>query len=613
MKYAQVLADVPFLHTDHPYDYEIPMRFRTELHEGMRVKVNFGGRKIIGFVIGLSDSTTHKSAGEILEIIDTFAVLTKEVQTFCSELARRYLTARSQVFGFAVPKAMARINQKLLSELPEPLRQFEADALEPLALSTSYLVPPSRSVLEWSVDKVAQLIESNRKGIILLPNVSLVEQFEIQLRNKVPEAKIGRMMSDQTPSVRYEQFMRILRGEVHVTIGTRSAVFAPVDDFDYILMMFENDDSFAEQQSGQWHARDAALLRADLAKKPLVTVGYSRSVELQKLVEDGKVQHVVIEGVRGAKTMIIPRDDNPNTHKLRLPSVAFNIIRQGLQRGPVLLQVPLRGYQLNIQCARCRERASCSECGGGLENTPKVGIRCTRCGRSFGQFLCQWCSHSEIRSISVGSVRTAEEIGRAFPNTQVITSGRESIVAEIDAQPSLVIATPGAEPVVHSGRYSAMIILDPEITLNRIDLRAHEEAFRRWYDTKSLVDPEGVQLVCLRDVHQVVQFMIQDNPAGFAHQQLQERIAASLPPAQETYLIEGDLSNIQTALHNASEIPGVSILGPAEHKHGFYALVYCEPSQGSSLNLHLRAILAKRSSTKAKGVLRIHYSPQVLP
>ncbi len=613
VKFAQVLADVPFLHTDHTYDYTIPDRFQSLVQIGMRVKVKFGGRNVLGYVVGITDITEHKAAGEILEMLDVFPVVKPDIQILCTEIARRYLTAQSQVLNFAIPSAAKRVNQRLLTEIPEALATFASEShSEKIESSTSYLLCPTIDVLDWTAKKVVGLIEQDKRGVVLLPDYAMLHSLEAVIKKNVPSVQIGVIAADMTASQRYEQFMKVWRDETHIVIGTRSAVFAPLSKLDFIFMVNENDDSFVEQQSGNWHVRDVAIVRCDLTKASFYSVGYSRSVEVQYLIQNHRLLDVKIEGIRPVKTMIVPRDDSSNSHMVRMPTVAFNVIRQGIRKGPVLLQVPMRGYQLNIQCAKCREKAACDECGGGLERSAQEMTRCTRCGRKFGQFRCQWCSHTQVRSITLGAVRTAEEIGKAFPQTPIYTSGKNGILSDVENNSSLIIATPGAEPRVRDGLYQAVVILDPEITLNRIDLRAHEEAFRRWYNLKSLVDPDGVQLICTHELHQVIRFIITDDPGGFAEFQLRERIAALLPPATESYLVEGDYENVSKAVEEVSKLSDVLLLGPAEHKQGSYAL-FQSSHEGNQLNRALRAILARRSSSKAKGTLRVRFSPQVLP
>ena len=90
----------------------------------------------------------------------------------------------------------------------------------------------------------------------------------------------------------------------------------------------------------------------------------------------------------------------------------------------------------------------------------------------------------------IGARRTAEELGRAFPEIPVRTSGRDEVLAEVPAAAAVVVATPGAEPVAEGG-YGAVLLLDTWALLTRADLRAGEEALRRWMTAAALAQPGG--------------------------------------------------------------------------------------------------------------------------
>jgi primosomal protein N' (replication factor Y) len=96
------------------------------------------------------------------------------------------------------------------------------------------------------------------------------------------------------------------------------------------------------------------------------------------------------------------------------------------------------------------------------------------------------CGERRLRAVVVGAVRTAEELGRAFPGVPVRTSGGGQALAAVDAGAVLVIATPGAEPVA-AGGYGAALLLDGWALLSRPDLRAAEETLRRWMNAVALV------------------------------------------------------------------------------------------------------------------------------
>ncbi|MFC7572061.1 primosome assembly protein PriA [Klenkia terrae] len=115
---------------------------------------------------------------------------------------------------------------------------------------------------------------------------------------------------------------------------------------------------------------------------------------------------------------------------------------------------------------------------------------CRWCARPAATFDCPHCHGTKLRASVVGSARTAEELGRAFPGAAVRVSGRGSVLATVEAGPAIVVATPGAEPVVEGG-YGAALLLDSWALLGRPDLRAAEETLRRWLNAAALVRPAG--------------------------------------------------------------------------------------------------------------------------
>src|SRR5206468_4256946 len=137
----------------------------------------------------------------------------------------------------------------------------------------------------------------------------------------------------------------------------------------------------------------------------------------------------------------------------RLPSLALRTARSGLGQGPVLVQVPRRGYLAAVACAGCRAQARCATCAGPLEISGSHGTPgCRWCGALAADWSCARCGAGRLRALVTGAARTAEELGRAFPGVPVRTSGGQHVLAAVPAEPALVIATPGAEPVAPGGR-----------------------------------------------------------------------------------------------------------------------------------------------------------------
>ena len=139
--------------------------------------------------------------------------------------------------------------------------------------------------------------------------------------------------------------------------------------------------------------------------------------------------------------------------------------------------------------------ARCPACSGPLALTgPTTPPACRWCGTAADPWSCAECGGHGLRAPVLGDARTAEELGRAFPQTRVWTSARDRILTDVDGHASIVVATPGAEPVA-AGGYAAVVLLDTWLLLARADLRAGEEALRRWSNAVGLVRPGGTTLV----------------------------------------------------------------------------------------------------------------------
>ncbi len=142
----------------------------------------------------------------------------------------------------------------------------------------------------------------------------------------------------------------------------------------------------------------------------------------------------------------------------------------------------------------------------------------------------------------LGDARTAEELGRALPGVRVLqSSSGERVLAEVRASRPVVVATPGAEPVADGG-YAAVVLLDTWLLLGRADLRAAEEALRRWADAAALVrrPGDGGRVLAVGDAAEpALQALVRWDPGGLARREIDERISAHLPPSSRVATVQG--------------------------------------------------------------------------
>jgi primosomal protein N' (replication factor Y) len=210
--------------------------------------------------------------------------------------------------------------------------------------------------------------------------------------------------------------------------------------------------------------------------------------------------------------------------------------------------------------------------------------------------------------------RTAEELGRAFPGTPVVVSRAQRSLPEVGTAPVLVLATPGIEPVAPGG-YAAAVLLDGDVLLERPDLRAAEEALRRWSAAAALVRPAtagGVVVVCADPQNPAVQALVRVDPAGHAERELGERTELGLPPAVAAATVTGAPSAVNGLMGHLRVPGGTEILGPvpvAEPETRPAASGPGAPTPEPVVRaLHQAAAI--RSARREPGVLRIRVDPR---
>ncbi|MDR3068043.1 MAG: primosomal protein N' [Cellulomonas sp.] len=319
--------------------------------------------------------------------------------------------------------------------------------------------PDGAGWVDWPVavaQAVAACVLGGRGALVVLPDARDVTRVCAALAAVgLPERLRGslggtvRLEASMGPARRYRAFLAAVRGRADVVVGTRAAAFAPVRDLGLAVCWDDGDDLHAEPRAPYPHVREVLSLRAELEGCGLLLGAFGRSVPAQGLVERGWAHAVTADRpvlrertprVRALTSVELAREGPAAA--ARLPSPAWRAVRDALADGPVLVQVPRAGYLPLVACARCRAAAVCGACHGplrlaGARHTPA----CTWCGRLAGDWRCGSCGFDGLRAVRVGSQRTAEELGRAFPGVTVRVSG-----AGVRPVPSLGAADPTGSP-----------------------------------------------------------------------------------------------------------------------------------------------------------------------
>lgn len=604
-----VLLPAPVPHLDRVFDYSVPDHLRSAVQLGSRVRVVFAGRLVTGFVVSRPVSSEY----DLRPIKDVKGpgVLPAPLARLTEVVARRYVGNWYDVATAAVPPRHARVEASLLIEgdLPAPLPVTRADprpgAWTRRGERSALVVPWGWRWTEMLRDAVAGTLTHGKRVLVVVPDDAEADAALAALAQMEPSPTVARLTAGSGPQSRYRSYLRALSGQVDVVVGTRAAAFTPIPDLGLIWLWQDVDTALSDPQAPYWHAREVVALRAHSEGVPVVFAGLTRTPEVQRLVDIGwavesSPDRAVWRSTSPHVQVPTERDQVRDASALyaRLPQVAFRMTREALNVGPVLVQVARRGYVPLVACAHCRVLASCPRCGGPLGLPEHHGDpRCARCGHT-QPFVCPECGGSRLRAVRVGSGRTAEELARAFPAVPLIRSDADAgIVATVPGEPSLVVATPGAEPRAPQG-FAAALLLDGDLMARAPRLRAPEEAFARWAEALTRLRPGAQALLVATASDPAVQALVRADPIGFAEREFANRAEAALPPSVRMFALTGAESG-QVAREVVQALPSVTVLGPLEHADGPRWLVRCSHRLAAQAAEVLDSIRRRRSESRA--------------
>jgi primosomal protein N' (replication factor Y) (superfamily II helicase) len=666
---ARVAVDVPLAHLDRPFDYRVTPEQDAAAVPGARVRVRFAGRLRDGFVLGRASTTdTDRVLVPLHKVVSAEPVLTPAGAALVREVADHYAGTFADVVRLAVPPRHAA-SEKAAQQaaeaaqptaaagkdravpwpdpVPGPLGAYRDGSAYVSALRARrspralwQVTPSATPEADWAAgfaEAARACVEGGRGAVLLAPDQRDVARLEAACVATLGRSRVVALVAETGPAARYRAFLGALHGRASVVVGNRAAAYAPVHDLGLVALWDDGDDLWAEPRAPYPHTREVLAIRASQSGAAALFASYARTAELQAYVGRGWLRPVVQDraAVRHAAPRVrVSGDDDralardPAARAARLPHEVFELVRSALPIGPVLVQVPRAGGRLALVCQDCREPVRCRFCQGPTTLGAGSGegpLTCRWCGRPQTDWECPICGGRHVRSPVVGATRTAAELGRAFPGVVVLQSSGDARLDTVPGTGAIVVTTPGAEPPADGG-YAAAILLDTALLLLRPDLRASEEALRRWFAVVALVrgGADGGSVLAVGDSSgRALQALVRVDPAGFAVRELADRADAHFPPAAKLVTIDGAAPVLSEYAGLVHEPPGTETLGPVplpprEQLPGsdgepLLRLTLRAPvREGSALVRAAKEVAGVRSARKSEGAVRVRVDPLVL-
>ena len=409
-------------------------------------------------------------------------------------------------------------------------------------------------------DSAWRAYSAGKSVLLMMPEIALTAQFISRFESRFGAVPVV-WHSNLTSARRREIWRGVLDGKIKMVVGTRSALFLPWQDLGLIVIDEEHDSSYKQEDMGNYHARDMAILRAKIAGFPVVLASATPAEETLENVSLGKYKHLRLTSRFGGAQLpqidtIDLRENRPTTY------LAYNAEQTGfLSNQQTLLFINRRGFAPITQCKKCGWTAICSDCSVGMTYHQRIGkLLCHMCGRTLSlPKQCPDCG-SDISMRGVGLEKIEQEVHARFPSARtalvssdIITSRQalERLVAQMESGDiDIVIGTQILAKGHHFPNLTLVGVVDADMGLFGTDFRAAEHTFQQLFQVAGRAGrgayPGRVLLQSYQPEHPVLTAICAGNRDRFMEMDMAGRRAAQMPPYGQliAVIVEGEKESV---------------------------------------------------------------------
>jgi len=447
-------------------------------------------------------------------------------------------------------------------------------------------------------------LDAGQSALLMVPEIGLTPAMTGQLVAAFGD-EVALLHSQLTPDERAEQWHRIRRGEARVVVGTRSAVFAPVQKLGLIIVDEEHDGSYKQEETPRYHGRDVAVMRAKLNDAVVVMGSATPSLESWSNAEKGRYARVemrarVADRPLPAVELVDMRNEFRETGQEQIFSRRLiEETEATLARGEqAIILLNRRGYSFVVMCRSCGEKIECENCaismtyhkpvsGNDAIAQPGQRLECHYCGFRRGvPNKCPKCDSEHLYYLGAGSQQGEERLQEIFPHARIGRMDRDTVRGRSDMERLLAR--------LHAGEINLLVgtqmiakghdihgvtlvgVVGADFALGLPDFRAAERVFQLLTQVSGRAGrgelPGKVLVQTYHPDHYAVKFAAEHDYPGFVAKEMQYRKWMHYPPYGVLANVVVQSEQLEEATGWSAELgrwfgktrlDGVRVLGPA--------------------------------------------------
>ncbi len=472
-----------------------------ELDLGTRVLVDFKGVERVGVVWSLADSVDYETK-PILEVFDNRPILDQEFLESLKFFSFYYMTHEGLFLKSALPKKVFEIKETIdfsplkphfvLSQehafdlTDEQERAIKSIKLDEFKVHLLFGVTGSGKT-EVYLRIIEELLKLGKKSVVLVPEIALTPQYIKVFSDRFSKEAISIIHSRLTKKEKYENWLKFIRGETSILIGTRSAIFVSFENVGLVVVDEENDESYKQDNQPLYNAKDIAIYRAKKKEIPVILSSATPSLESLHKAVTGKFNLIRLTKRVGSVELPEIRFVKLEEGKF-LSNETVYAINQTLDRHEtVAVLINRRGYARYLVCEKCGYVFRCPNCSVSLVyHKESASLKCHWCDSVFDiPKTCPRCGSFDLADRGVGSQKIEEELKKIFPNAKIqrfdrdVTSKKgefERIINDLhNGKIDILVGTQMLSKGHDVSKIGLVVITDFESLFSIPDFRAFEK------------------------------------------------------------------------------------------------------------------------------------------
>ena len=417
-------------------------------------------------------------------------------------------------------------------------------------------------------DAMAKVLAQGRQVLFLLPEINLTPQLLKRVEDRFADVPTAVLHSQMAAGKRTQDYLRAMLGQAKLVIGTRLAVFTPMDDVGLIVVDEEHDGSFKQDNELRYYARDLAVWRAKQSGCPIVLGSATPSLESWHKAQSGAYRLLQLTE-RAHTTAQLPQVDILNVGRLKLDNgfspQALQLLKQNFEAGGMsLVYLNRRGFAPALFCGDCGHTFGCPNCSAKMVLHQRARqLRCHHCDhREPIPFKCPDCGNQDLTAVGHGTQRVEETLRAFLPKAAVVRVDRDSTAHKndwadlyrriADNEIDILVGTQMLAKGHDFARLNLVIVLNADGSLYSADFRAPERLFAELMQVSGRAgraDKPGKVLIQTQlPEHPVFAAVKAQDYAVFAENELNERQMFAMPPFGFQTAVRADAPRVADAM-----------------------------------------------------------------